>query len=49
MHCNGSEPRCSDEILPDKQPLAVAAVECHPSFEVVDGAIEAWERVTASL
>lgn len=31
------------------QLLAVTAIECHPSFEVVEGTIEAWERVVASL
>jgi hypothetical protein len=28
--------------------LAVAAVECHPIFEAIEGAIEEWERATAS-
>lgn len=28
--------------------LAVATVECHPCFEAIEGAIEEWERVTAS-
>ena len=31
------------------QLLAVTAIGCHPSFEVVEGTIEAWERVAASL
>jgi hypothetical protein len=28
--------------------LTVAAVECHPIFEAIEGAIEEWEQVTAS-
>ncbi len=27
-----------------QQLLAVQAIECHPSFEVVDGDIEEWEK-----
>jgi hypothetical protein len=28
--------------------LTVAAAECHPIFEAIEGAIEEWEQVTAS-
>jgi hypothetical protein len=28
--------------------LAVQAIECYPSFEVVEGAIEEWEKMTTS-
>jgi hypothetical protein len=28
--------------------LAVRAIKCHPSFQVVEGAIEEWEKVIAS-
>ena len=28
--------------------LAVRVIKCHPSFEVVEGDIEEWEKVTAS-
>jgi hypothetical protein len=28
--------------------LAVASGECHPIFEAIEGAIEEWERTTAS-
>jgi hypothetical protein len=29
--------------------LAVKAIECHPSFEAIEGAIETWEQVTTTL
>jgi hypothetical protein len=29
--------------------LTVASIECHPSFAVVEGAIEEWEKMTVSL
>lgn len=28
-----------------QQLLSVQGIECHPSFEVVEGAIEEWEKV----
>lgn len=31
-----------------QQLLTVEAIECHPCFEVVEGAIEEWEKVTTS-
>jgi hypothetical protein len=31
-----------------QQLLSVQEIECHPSFEVVEGAIEEWEKVIAS-
>jgi hypothetical protein len=31
-----------------QQLLSVQEIECHPSFQVVEGAIEEWEKVIAS-